>query len=58
MQYITLNMTPGVTPTPEMGNWLNILKSIEIPTPKPYIFSFLMLQVRYAIKYIKYDPWG
>jgi hypothetical protein len=24
-----------------MGNWLNISKSIEIPTPKPYIFMFL-----------------
>jgi hypothetical protein len=26
-----------------MGNWLNISKTIEITTPKPYIFMFLML---------------
>jgi hypothetical protein len=27
---------------PEMGNWLNISKTVEIATPKPYIFMFLM----------------
>jgi hypothetical protein len=28
--------------SPEMGNWLNISKTVEIPTPKPYIFLFLV----------------
>jgi hypothetical protein len=30
-------MTPGVNLPPEIGNWLNISKTVEIPTPKPYL---------------------
>jgi hypothetical protein len=41
-------MAPGVNPTPhklEMAEYLK--KTVEIPTPKPYIFLFLVLQVIY-----------
>jgi hypothetical protein len=47
--YNTLDMAPGVNPIPKNGKLLNILKSIEIPTPKPYMFLFLVLQAIYAI---------
>jgi hypothetical protein len=40
-----------------MGNWLNILKSIEIPTSKPYTFLFLMCNTQ-DMQYISYGPWG
>jgi hypothetical protein len=43
---------------PEMVNWLNILKTIEILTPKPYIFMSLVLQAIYAIHYTCIWPLG
>jgi hypothetical protein len=49
-------MTPGVNPPPRKGKLLNILKAVEIPTPKPYIFLFLVLS---SIQwYIGHDPWS
>jgi hypothetical protein len=49
-------MTPGVIPTPRKEKLLNILKTVEIPTPKPYMFLFLVL--RGIQWYVGHDPWG
>jgi hypothetical protein len=48
----------GQPQPPEIGNWLNILKTIEIPIPNPYIFMFLMLLYRQCLQYTRYGPWG
>jgi hypothetical protein len=48
MQYIRYGPW-GQPHPPEMGNWLNISKIIEILTPKPYTFLFLVLQAIYAL---------
>jgi hypothetical protein len=45
-------MAPGDNPTPRNGKLAKynyISKTIAIPTPKPYIFLFLVLQAIYAI---------
>jgi hypothetical protein len=43
-------MVPGVNPTPQKWEIVEYLKkTIDIPTPKPYIFLFLVLQAIYAI---------
>jgi hypothetical protein len=49
-------MAPGVNPNPLNKKLLNISKTIEIPTPKPYIFMSLVLQAIYPI--IRYGLWG
>ena len=46
----------GSTPPPRKLTLLNILKTVEIPTPKPYIFLFLVL--RSIQWYVGHDPWG
>jgi hypothetical protein len=51
-----LDMAPGVNPTPRNGKLLNIPKTVEIPTPKPYIFLFPVL--RGIQWYVGHDPWG
>jgi hypothetical protein len=46
----TLDMAPGVNLTcPGTGEIMNISKTIEIPTPKQYVFLFLVLWAIYAI---------
>jgi hypothetical protein len=37
---------PPILP-PEMGNWQNITKTIEIPTPKPY--NYIHVPYMYVI---------
>jgi hypothetical protein len=49
-------MTPGIIPPHMNGKLLNILETVEIPTPKPYIF--LTLAIRGIQWYIGHDPWG
>jgi hypothetical protein len=49
-------MTPGVKPTPRKWKLLNILKTVEIPNPIPYIFLFLVL--RSIHWYVGHDPLG
>jgi hypothetical protein len=47
-----LDMAPGgegVNPTPQKWDFLNISKTIEIPTLKLYVFLFLVLQAMSAI---------
>jgi hypothetical protein len=36
--YAIHDMAPEVNPLPDIGNWLNISKTVEIPTLKPYMF--------------------
>jgi hypothetical protein len=49
-------MTPGIIPPHMNGKLLNILETVEIPTPKPYIFLFLELR---EIKwYAGHNPLG
>jgi hypothetical protein len=43
--------------SPRKGKLLNISKTVEIPTPKPYIIFFHVLQAIYALHY-RYGPWG
>ena len=39
----TLDMAPGVNPIlQKWGYWLNLSKTAEMPTPKPYVFLFLV----------------
>jgi hypothetical protein len=43
-------------PTPRNEKLLNISKTVEIPTPKPYTFLFVVL--RGIQWYVGHDHWG